>query len=314
VEQRLATAGGADNREPDARSALPVGTAAPGFQLPDLQGNAVALESFKGKRILLIFFDPACGFCARMAGDVAALPVRGEGGSPVPVVITTGDAAKNRAWFTARGIRCPVLLQPGHTVAAAYRASGTPVGYLIDARGRIASGLALGSDALVTLAAAPRVVHPAMATIIHSLGERESKIERNGLAPGTPAPDFCLPEINGGEVCLKQFRGRKILLIFSDIHCGACGELAHRVVQHGGRLSGGEILMVSRGDAADNRRKAMEYGLKVPIVLQKQWEISRMYGRFGTPIAYLINPDGLIAAEVAVGVEPIMALQAMEQG
>ncbi|MDB4896427.1 MAG: doxX, partial [Firmicutes bacterium] len=70
-----------------------------------------------------------------------------------------------------------------------------------------------------------------------------------GLAPGTPAPDFCLPEINGGEVCLKQFRGRKILLIFSDIHCGPCGELAQRVVQHGGRLSGGDTVCISDGIA-----------------------------------------------------------------
>jgi peroxiredoxin len=152
VEQNLATARSANDRDPDDRAGLPVGIAAPGFELPDMQGNAVTLQSFKGKRVLLIFFDPACGFCARMAGDVAALPVHGEGGSPVPVIITTGAAAKNQAWFTTRGIRCPVLLQPGHVVAAAYRASGTPVGYVIDARGRIASGLALGSDALLALA------------------------------------------------------------------------------------------------------------------------------------------------------------------
>ena len=44
------------------------------------------------------------------------------------------------------------------------------------------------------------------------------------------------------------------------------------------------------------------------IVLQQQWEISRLYAMFATPIAYLIDESGLITQDVAVGVEPILAL------
>ena len=66
--------------------------------------------------------------------------------------------------------------------------------------------------------------------------------------------------------------------------------------------------MISRGDMEENRRKVREHKLTFPVVLQKSWEISRLYGMFGTPIGYLIDEEGIVAADVAVGLEPILAL------
>lgn len=299
--------------EPLPPSGLTVGTPAPAFALPDLEGETVTLDSLRGKRLLLIFFNPDCGFCARMAGELAALPVDGDGGRPIPVLITAGDAHLLRHWFAARSIRSPVLVQRGNEIATLYRAGGTPVGYLIDAGGRIASDLAIGADALLKLSGADLKgkVHPSMGPVTRSLAE--SRIERNGLAPGTPAPDFCLPDLDGTLICMRQFRGQRVLLLFSDVHCGPCDELARRIGAQGGTLSGGEILMVSRGEPEVNRAKATAYRLSFPILLQKQWEISRLYGRFGTPIGYLINEDGLIDAKVASGVAEIMALLSHER-
>jgi hypothetical protein len=66
--------------------------------------------------------------------------------------------------------------------------------------------------------------------------------------------------------------------------------------------------MVSRRGLDANRTKAAALGLSFPIVLQRQWEISREYGMFATPIGYLIDGQGVITSDVAVGVEPILAL------
>jgi hypothetical protein len=42
--------------------------------------------------------------------------------------------------------------------------------------------------------------------------------------------------------------------------------------------------------------------------MQRQWEISKQYGMFATPIAYLIDERGINVHDVAIGVEPILAL------
>ena len=68
--------------------------------------------------------------------------------------------------------------------------------------------------------------------------------------------------------------------------------------------------MISRGDPRENRAKVKEHHLAFPVVLQQQWEISRLYARFATPIAYLIDGAGIIILDPAVGLEPIRQLMA----
>ncbi len=65
---------------------------------------------------------------------------------------------------------------------------------------------------------------------------------------------------------------------------------------------------MSRGDPEINQRKVSEHQITFPVVLQHRWEISREYGIFATPVAYLINEQGVIAADVAVGGDAIVAL------
>ena len=50
-----------------------------------------------------------------------------------------------------------------------------------------------------------------------------SKLKRDGLTAGTPAPDFRLPRLDGrGELTLSDLRGRKVLMVFSSPGCGPC--------------------------------------------------------------------------------------------
>jgi peroxiredoxin len=313
LEQRLGPLPTAPTAAPSPPPGLPIGSPAPEFALPDLSGARRALAQFRGRRLLLIFFNPGCGFCTRMAPDLAALPTDGDAGRPLPLVVTTGEAEANRQLVQEHGIRCPVLLQTvADGVASAYHAHGTPMGYLIDEQGQIASEIAVGAQALLALA-----VGRAAAASVNGNGHHpqrgnrdlaDSKLKRDGLPAGTPAPGFRLPQLDGGELSLEEYRGRRVLLVFSDPHCGPCDQLAPQLEQFHRRTAEIEILMVSRGDLEANRAKMAEHGLTFPVVLQKQWEISREYSMFATPIAYLIDEAGIIAADAAVGLEPIRAL------
>jgi len=122
------------------------------------------------------------------------------------------------------------------------------------------------------------------------------------------APSFRLPRLDGGELGLEELRGRKVLLVFSDPGCGPCNRLAPRLERLYRNRLNAQVVMVSRGSAEANRAKVLEYGLTFPVVLQRHWEISRDYGMFATPIGYVIDEHGVVAAKVAEGAEAILAV------
>lgn len=314
IEKRLAPRGDGKPRE---AGGLPVGTVAPQLELPDLMGVPHNLSDFRGKEVLLLFFNPQCGYCTKMAADLAALPPDGDDKHAVPVVITTGDADENRKLVARYGIRCVMLLQEQMQVATQYRVQGTPMGYRIDPAGRIAGELTVGGEALLQLAAQhpPHRRAPASSGNGHAAHGKQpdpslarSLLNRDGLNAGTVAPEFRLPRLDGGELALTDFRGERVLLVFSDPECGPCMDLAARLQELHLQRSDLQVLVVSRRDVEANRTKADKLGLSFPIVLQRQWEISLKYAMFATPIGYLIDEQGLIASKVAVGVEPILAL------
>jgi peroxiredoxin len=316
---------------------LPLGTAAPDFELPDLTGVRRKLSEFRGRDLLLIFFNPQCGFCTKMAADLAALPADGGAGGTVPIVVTTGNVEENRKLVERYGIRCLVLRQEQMKVATQFRAQGTPMGYRIDAAGRIASELAVGAEPLLKLATAavgrgsPDPAHmidrrspghahegdlrSGVTAGSETLADHKddpslarSKLNRSGLKAGAAAPEFRLPRIEGGELSLKDLRGGRVLLVFSDPNCGPCDELAPRLQEIHLQRPDVQVLVVSRREAEATRVKAAKLGLSFPVVLQKQWEISLQYGMFATPIGYLVDEQGILLSHVAVGVEPILAL------
>jgi methylamine dehydrogenase accessory protein MauD len=313
-----------------ARSAAPApqgldpGATAPAFELPDLGGKTVSLAGWRGRRLLLIFFNPRCGFCEQMAAGLAALGEGGSEGRPIPLLITTGDADENRRFLDQHGIRCPVLLQRGDEVSSRYQAGGTPMGYLIDEEGVIATPLTVGAEDLLALAAvqvppAPEAAGPEPpAGAPHGEGRtgkanrglHTSRLRRDGLKAGTPAPPFRLPRLDGGELSLEEFRGRRVLLVFSDPECGPCAEVAPALERFHRDPGGVQVLMLSRRDPEANRRKVAELGLTFPVVLQRHWEISLLYGKFATPIAYLIDEQGVLATDVVVGGPAIQDLLA----
>ncbi len=300
-------------------TALPVASAAPDFELPDLDGKPHKPSQFRGRRVLLIFFNPECGYCRRMVPDLAVLPPGAD--QPLPLIITTGAAEENRALL--KGLDASrVLLQAETETADRYQIPGTPMGYLVDDQGKIASELARGAEALLTLARTPWPADSAQPSSAPSgnghlrtpargktnRGLATSRINRSGLKAGTPAPDFRLPRLDRGELALQDYRGRRVLLVFSDPECGPCEQLAPHLERFHRRHPDIGVVMISRRDTDINRRKVEALGLTFPVVLQRHWQISLLYGMFVTPMAYLIDEQGIIAADVASGVDAVQAL------
>src|SRR5258706_11204150 len=64
LEKRLDELEFGEGEEPKG---LPVGSEAPTFELSDLTGETRKLAQYRGQSLLLVFFNPACGFCREMA-------------------------------------------------------------------------------------------------------------------------------------------------------------------------------------------------------------------------------------------------------
>jgi peroxiredoxin len=296
----------------DERESLPVGSEFPSFSFPDLSGKEVKLEDFRGKMVLLVNWSRTCGFCLKIASDLAQI-------ASFPanlriVLLVDEDAKANREMAEEHGLKCPILLVKDSETPEPFKEVGTPAAYLLDAEGRVANPIAVGADQVPTLARAAAGEKIETASAGKSLpGKRalsESRIEREGLKAGTPAPSFSLPDVYGKTISLEEYRGKRVLLVFSDPHCGPCeqlsGKLAELYKEH--RDNHLQILIVGRGDAEENRRKAEAHKLRFPVVLQRKWELSRQYGIFATPVAFLVDEDGVIAGDVAKGTEAILKL------
>jgi peroxiredoxin len=296
---------------------LPAGSVLHDFELKTLSGDRMTLSQWRGYRLLLVFVDPRCSPCRALLPEIAALPLDGSDGRPVPILVSTGDPDENRRWMDECGVRGPVLLQDEAELAHLYLVTGTPMGYLVDAQGVTVGTAAVGAPQVLALAA-PNPgctaepdhggVHNRQVGSPPTLPLSTSRILRDGLKRGTVAPDFRLPRLGDGELSLSAYRGKQVLLVFSDPACGPCDRLAPHLEQLHRRQRELNVVMVSRGDPQATIAKASEHGLTFPIVLQRHWEISRAYGMFATPIAFLIDEHGVIAADVAEGADAILGL------
>lgn len=127
-------------------SAADVGAPAPDFTLKDLDGKDVKLSSFKGKTVVLEWFNPECPYvkASHTKGSLVDTAKRAAKKGVVWLAINSGapgkqgaGAEKSRAGVKAFGLEHPVLLDESGAVGKAYGATNTPHLFVIDAKGTL---------------------------------------------------------------------------------------------------------------------------------------------------------------------------------
>jgi peroxiredoxin len=115
---------------------LDLGTSAPAFALPSIQGaKTVSLPDFEDKQALLVIFLCAhCPYVQHVAPELARL-ARDYSGKSVGIVgIASNDITQypqdapepTLAWATQEGLNFPILFDESQEVAKAYTAACTP--------------------------------------------------------------------------------------------------------------------------------------------------------------------------------------------
>jgi peroxiredoxin len=117
-----------------------------------------------------------------------------------------------------------------------------------------------------------------------------------GLEIGTKAPDFTLTDIEGREVSLKDFSGRKVLLAFFSPDCPAYVRMYDELRDFSEMESKVQVLMISQGSEEGISRMVEEGGFKFPVLM---WE--EVFGSYkvpGSPFFYVIDEGGIIISGV----------------
>lgn len=166
--------------------------------------------------------------------------------------------------------------------------------------------------------------------------ERELKIDAHaasaGLAVNTPAPAFDLTSLHGEHVTLAslQARAKSVVLVFVEPDCNACVTLLPDLAMAQQRLAtlrsaetsraaraknnadgansatGSLVVVVSRGDARENRAKIAGHTIS-DLLLQRDREVATAYGVVGTPSAVRLM-NGVIDTPLAVGPDAVREL------
>ena len=139
-------AASASRPAPDAlaKGSAEIGKPAPDFTLKDLDGNEVRLSSFKGKRVVLEWFNPGCPFvnAAHLKGSLVDAAKKQQKSGVVWLSINSGAAGRqghgvdaNRQGAKKFGMDNPILLDEAGQVGKRYGATNTPQVMIVDEKG-----------------------------------------------------------------------------------------------------------------------------------------------------------------------------------
>jgi peroxiredoxin len=131
--------------------------------------------------------------------------------------------------------------------------------------------------------------------------EKQTALNENvGLKPGSIAPDFSLKTLEGEQVALKEYRGKKVILNFWATWCPPCREEMPEMQKfyQDYKKKDVEILAVNLEYSETKPEKirdfVKEFGLAFPIPLDEKNTIGKQYRAVSIPTSFFIDKKGII--------------------
>lgn len=136
--------------------------------------------------------------------------------------------------------------------------------------------------------------------LLHAVRSNEQVVDQ-GLEPGTPAPDFALPSIDGERITASAIwrSQQSTLLVFLSPLCEPCQDLIADVPNW--RQGSVKLVLISQGLAADNGDDLWA-SVKHPVLIDTERNVSRQYQLHTMPTGILVDMNGFVASAPITGV------------
>ncbi len=166
---------------------------------------------------------------------------------------------------------------------------------------------------LAMLAGAALITAGALLTIASQGGANSQPEGSSGVisTQERPAPDFTLPDLNGAQVSLAQFRGRPVVVNFWATWCPPCRDEIPRLIEAYQREKDG-VVFIAISDEPANVVGPFVKQNAIPYVnlIDGDDRVSTAYGIKAFPTTLFINRDG----EIKVYYTGSMSTSIIEEG
>ncbi len=281
---------------------LPIGAPFPDFSIADGSGNLVTSGHLiaKARPALFLFVSPTCNPCGALLPEV--LEWQSELGEKLDfVIVSTGKREANIDKFGGE-IADGILIEEKRELAEQVHAKWTPTAIFVAKDGTIASHPATGDTAIRNLVDKLRNEDLTREFIYFA----ETNVTGKPPFIGRLVPDFSLDDLEGRKYTKSDLEGKKTLAIFWSTDCPHCIRMMSEIQEWDKARSPDDVNLIvfSEGDHEPHK----ELGLSSPVLLEKDYKTAIGLGMFGTPSAVLIDEQGRITTETAIGAPNIWAL------
>jgi peroxiredoxin len=292
----------------DPNLGLPIGSPLPDLPLTILAGETVAARALtdSDKGILMFFVSPTCEPCQALLHEFKRWNT--ELADRVKTVfVSSGDEKENIKKFGDLG-QSNVFIDDYRQFAKSVGARWTPTAIYVSRDGRIASHIAAGDSEireLVDKIKAAKLDSPLTYFA-------NSNHHGQGIKIGVETPEFDLNDVEGRTISKQHLIGKRTLVTFWSPTCPHCAAFLDEFKEWERSRKNGDpnVVLMSDGDVDEHK----DLDLNSAVVFDKDYKVSAKLGMFGTPSAVLIDENGVIATETAVGASNIWALLGRQNG